>query len=111
MAIAAAVTQIHNTGIGPIWRKRNFLQFDTLRKSKNSSPSENLRIQKGMQPISLSRLLVEDVDGHDAEGVVVLDGAGGAVRVERALGHLREDHVERVGAALIHRGHDVLKMP
>ena len=61
--------------------------------------------------LSLSRLLVEDVDGHDAEGVVVLDGAGGAVRVERALGHLREDHVERVGAALIHRGQDVLKMP
>ena len=69
-----------------------------------------LRFKRGFSP-SLSRLLVEDVDGHDAERVVVLDGAGGAVRVERALGHLREDHVERVGAALLHRGQDVLKMP
>ena len=60
-------------------------------------------------PAHLSRLLVEDVDGHDAEGVVVLDGAGGAERVERALGHLGEDHVERVGAALLRRRQNVLK--
>ena len=68
------------------------------------------RFKRGSSP-SLSRLLVEDVDGHDAEGVVVLDGARGAVRVEGALGHLGEDHVERVGAALLHRRQDVLKMP
>lgn len=57
----------------------------------------------------VSRLLVKDVDGHDAEGVVVLDGARGPVRVERALGHLGEDHVERVGAALLDGGQYVLK--
>ena len=54
-------------------------------------------------------LLVEDVDGEYAECVVVLDGARGSVGVERALGHLGEDHVERVGAALLDGGQYVLK--
>ena len=64
-----------------------------------------------MQNYDVSRLLVEDVDGEYAECVVVLDGARGSVGVERALGHLGEDHVERVGAAQLHRGQDVLKLP
>ena len=33
-------------------------------------------------------LLVDDVEGEDAEAVVPGDGAGGAVLVEGALGHL-----------------------
>ena len=60
-------------------------------------------IRSGFSP-NISSLLVEDVDGHDAEGIVVLYGARGPVGVERALGHLGEDHVERVGAALLDRG-------
>ena len=36
-------------------------------------------------------LLVDDVDGEDAEAVELLDGAGGAVRVECAFGHFGED--------------------
>ena len=55
-------------------------------------------------------LLVEDVDCHDAEGVVVLDGPRGSVGVECALGHLGEDQVERVRAALLRRSEDVLKL-
>ena len=35
-------------------------------------------------------LLVDDVEGEDAEAVVLLHGAGGAELVERALGHLGE---------------------
>ncbi len=54
-------------------------------------------------------LLVDHVDGQHAEGVVVLDGAGGTVRVQRALGHLGEDQVEGVGAALLVRRENVLK--
>ena len=44
----------------------------------------------------ISCLLVEDVDGHDAEGVVVLDGARGSVLAEAALGHLWEDSVHGI---------------
>ena len=46
-------------------------------------------------------LLVDDVDGEDAEAVVLLDGARGAVLEEGALGHLGEDHVHRVGPVLV----------
>ena len=45
-------------------------------------------------------LLVDDVHGQDAEAVLVLDRAGGTVLVEGALGHLGEDGVHGVGAAL-----------
>jgi hypothetical protein len=33
-------------------------------------------------------LFVDDVDGKDAESVMVLNGAGWSVFVERTLGHL-----------------------
>ena len=41
-------------------------------------------------------LLVDDVHGQDAEAVHALDGAGGTVLVEGALGHLGEDAVHGV---------------
>ena len=41
-------------------------------------------------------LLVEDVDGEDAEAVVDLDRTGASVLVEHALGHFGEDQVHRV---------------
>ena len=45
-------------------------------------------------------LLVDDVHGEDAEAVLVLDRAGGAVLVEGALGHLGEDAVHGVDPVL-----------
>ena len=45
-------------------------------------------------------LLVDDVEGEDAEAVVPGDGAGGPVLVEGALGHLGEHHVHGVGPVL-----------
>ena len=45
-------------------------------------------------------LLVHDVDGQDADGVVRLHGAGGAVLEEAALGHPREDDGHGVDALL-----------
>ena len=46
-------------------------------------------------------LLVDDVDGEDAEAVLLLDGARGTVLVEGALGHLGEDDVHGVGPVLV----------
>lgn len=34
-------------------------------------------------------LLVDDIERHDAEGVVYLDAAAGAILVELAFGHLK----------------------
>ena len=45
-------------------------------------------------------LLVHDVDGQHADGVVDLQRAGGAVLEEAALGDAREDHGHRVDALL-----------
>ena len=41
-------------------------------------------------------LLVDDVHGQYAEAVLALDGAGGTVLVEGALGHLGEDAVHGI---------------
>lgn len=46
-------------------------------------------------------LLVDDVEGQDADGVVALDFAGDAVFVEGALGHSREDEDHGVDAVLL----------
>ena len=56
------------------------------------------------EPEKKEELLVEDVGAHDAEGVVVLECAGRTVRRQRALRHLRKDHVEGIGATLGERG-------
>ena len=51
-------------------------------------------------------LLVDDVEGKDAEAVVLGHGARGTVHVEGALGHLREHRVHWVGSDLrVHRSH------
>ena len=51
-------------------------------------------------------LLVDDVEGEDAEAVVPGHGARGPVHVEGALGHLGEHHVHGVGAVLgVHGRH------
>lgn len=56
--------------------------------------------QEEPEPEERVDLLVDYVQGHHAEGVVVLNGPGGAVLVEQALGHFREDHVQGVHLAL-----------
>jgi hypothetical protein len=40
------------------------------------------------KPCQKLHLFVDDVDGKDAESVMVLNGAGWSVCVERTLGHL-----------------------
>lgn len=52
------------------------------------------------EPQKRVNLLVDDIQRHHAEGVVVLDRAGRSVLVEEALGHLRKDHVQDVHLAL-----------
>ena len=50
-------------------------------------------------------LLVDDVEGQDAEAVFLLDGTGGTVVVEGALGHLREHLGHGIGPVLgLHLG-------
>ena len=52
------------------------------------------------EPDEHVQLLVDDVDGKHAERVVGLDGAGGPVLVEPALGHLGEHPVHGVLAGV-----------
>ena len=35
--------------------------------------------------------LIQHIDRHDTQSIVILDGAGGTKTVERALGHGRKD--------------------
>ena len=58
------------------------------------------------EPKEYEDLLVDNVEGEDAEAVVLCDGARGPVHMEGAFGHLREHDVHRVGPDLgVHSGH------
>lgn len=53
------------------------------------------------EPEEYVDLLVEDVEGEDAEGVYLLDRPGSTVLVEGALGHSREDPDHGVHAVFL----------
>jgi len=79
-------------------RRQSNYQYDKSKEAKNEKP----------EPDEDVNLFVDNVKRQNAESIMLLDVAGSAELVERALGHAREDVDHRINSILL--GDNSLKL-
>lgn len=84
--------------------------------SLSNSPVDHQADEHGRQdyvpePNEDVRLLVDNIQGQDAERVVLLNSARGSVLVKDALGHPREDVDHRIDPTLLWRLREIHHSP